>query len=95
MSAKEGRVILNEANLWVEACRMACGGSVRSAERPWQKLLEAGSLLSIEEEMLHRLISSVRLGKIELYEKLVEQLGISDMTSDEVMDVLMVREEYS
>lgn len=95
MSAMEGKVILNEVNLWIEACRMACGRSVRNVERPWHRLLEAGMLLSLEEEAMRRVVSSVRLGKFDEYERIVEQLGINEMSSDEVMDVLMVREEYS
>ncbi|KAI5123752.1 hypothetical protein M0805_000343 [Coniferiporia weirii] len=95
MSCREGRVVLDEANLWVEASRMALGGSVRRVELPWVRLLEAGRLLSLEGEAFLRAASAVRLGDEGEYEKLAEAIGISEMSSEEAMDVLSVREDFA
>ncbi|KAH8120467.1 TIP-1 family-domain-containing protein [Phellopilus nigrolimitatus] len=94
MNSLEGRVILDETRLWVETSRMALGGSVRRVEGPWERLLEAGRLLSLEGDAFERAVNAVRLGKEGEYEKLVETVGIGEMSNEEVMDVLSVREDY-
>ncbi|THH05559.1 hypothetical protein EW145_g4700 [Phellinidium pouzarii] len=89
MSSQEGRIVLDEANVWVETSRIALGGGgVRRVETPWEHLLEAGRLLSLEGEAFERVVNAVRLGDEKAYDRLADVLGISEMDSEEVMNVL-------
>ncbi|KAL5535279.1 hypothetical protein ACEPAF_3373 [Sanghuangporus sanghuang] len=64
MSLKQGREVLEEAILWVEACRMAMGSSgLRRVEGPWERLLEAGRLLSLEEEAFQQMGATLEVLK--------------------------------
>ncbi|KAL5534489.1 hypothetical protein ACEPAG_951 [Sanghuangporus baumii] len=95
MSLKQGRAVLEEANLWVEACRMATGSSgLRRVEGPWERLLEAGRLLSLEEEAFQQMVNVARFGDDRQYEVLTEAVGISEMNTNDILAVLNAREDF-
>lgn len=88
-------MVLEEAKLWVEASRMAMiPARMRRVDGPWEKLLEAGRLLSLDDESFERLASAVKYGRKDDYEGIAERLEINEMSEDEVADVLTVREDY-
>ena len=94
MSSREGKIVLDEGNLWVETCKMVLGGSVRTVEGPWRKLLEAGRLLSLDGEAFQRIVKSVQLeGDVE-YDRVLEELQISETSRSEALEILTVREDY-
>ncbi|KAL5495515.1 hypothetical protein ACEPAI_978 [Sanghuangporus weigelae] len=95
MSLKQGRAVLEEANLWVEACRMAIGSSgLRRVEGPWERLLEAGRLLSLEGEAFQQMVNVARFGDDRQCEVLAEAVGISEMNTNDVLAVLNAREDF-
>ncbi|EJD04214.1 uncharacterized protein FOMMEDRAFT_167449 [Fomitiporia mediterranea MF3/22] len=95
LSPREGRLFLEEAELWVQACRTAMAPSgLRRVEGPWERLLEAGRLLSLEGEPFHQMVNAVRLGDDKQYQQLAEVIGMTEMNADEVLPVLSVREDF-
>ena len=64
---------MEEANLWVEACRIAISGSVRRADLPWKGLLDAGRLLSLNGNDFEQLAHAVKLGDEEEGKKVAEK----------------------
>lgn len=67
---------------------------LRRVEGPWEQLLDAGRLLSLEEDAFQRMVHAVRLGNDEQYQQLAEAIGISEMNTDEILAVLSVREDF-
>ena len=94
MTSRDGRVVLEEANLWVEASRLALSGSVRRVDRPWARLLEAGRLLSLEGEAFTQVVNAVRLGRDDECKKIMDELGVNGLSQGEVLDVLAIREDF-
>ena len=86
--------MLEEAYLWVEACRMALAGSVRRVESPWGRLLEAGRLLSLTGDAFEQAVNAVRLGNEQEGKKLAEAADISELSTEEIAQILSIREDY-
>ena len=95
MSLKQGRAVLGEANLWVEGCRRAMFSSgLRRADGPWERLLEAGHLLSLDEETFLKVVNTARLGNEKRYEELAETYGFTEMSANDALAVLNAREDF-
>ena len=80
--------------MWVETSRMALGGSVRRVEVPWKGLVDAGRVLSLEGDGYRRAVEVVTVGTEDAFKQLASDLEI-DMSREEVLEVLKVRQEYS
>lgn len=94
MSVQEGRMVLDETNLWIETSRMALNGGVRRLDGPWEQLVDAGRLLSLEGEAFEKAVRAANIGSDNELSSFVSQLGIS-ASREAILDVLKVREEYS
>lgn len=73
---------------------MSLAGSIRRVEMPWERLLEAGRLLSLTGDAFEQAVNAVRLGDEEEGKKLAEAVDISELSSDEIMQILSVREDF-
>ena len=81
MSERDGRTVLEEANLWVEASRMAMmPAQMRRVDGPWERLLDAGKVLSLSGEAFNKFVSAVKYGSNEEYEK--DGFVVSDEEDD-------------
>ena len=95
MSTQGGRMVLEEANLWLEASRLALiPTGLRRVEGPWERLLEAGRLLSLNGDMFERVVNVLQIGNAEEYDKIAEVVNINELTNEEVIQVLSVREDF-
>lgn len=86
---------MEEVNLWVEACRIAMSGSVRRADLPWKRLLDAGRLLSLDGDAFEQVAHAVKLGEEEEGKKAAEMVGVSDLSIDDIMQILSIRDDFN
>jgi hypothetical protein len=47
----ERKALQREIELWVETCRLALPGAGRQVEVPWRRLVQAGRVLSADDEV--------------------------------------------
>ncbi|TDL28873.1 hypothetical protein BD410DRAFT_712399 [Rickenella mellea] len=94
LSLRDGRSVRDESELWVESSRMALGPVLgRRAEASWARLLDAGRLVSLEKAALVKVARVAFRGGEKEYEGVMEEVGVGELTRQEVKDVLTLREE--
>lgn len=96
---REGKGIRAECQLWVETCQAALGGGLGGGrariEAPWTKLLQAGSLASIEGDVLANIVD-VTFGpqSDDEWDRTVTQIvGSLELSRDEVVRTLRRRQD--
>lgn len=89
----EARHIAGECLLWIQACRMAMGRSVRRVEGPWAGILDAMKLLTLEPDQFHIAVGRIFDADEDGLEKLSEELQVSELRLDELINVVRVRED--
>ena len=93
---KEARAIMNECELWLQTCRLALRGSVKTSrmvEGPWRKLVEAGRLIVVQGPEWERIkgLTFGTAGDEDWERSILDVVGMSDLTREEVGRVLQTR----
>lgn len=86
-----------ECELWAETCRLALSraGATR-AEAPWRTLLQAGRLVGIDGDQLQK-VSAATFGATQDHDwerVLIEVIGLSELSREEVGQVLHSRSDF-
>ena len=74
--------------------RASYGWHVAGQRERWERLLEAGRLLSLNGDMFERVVNVLQIGNAEEYDKIAEVVNINELTNEEVIQVLSVREDF-
>ena len=99
-SLQEGKVIRSECDLWVQSCYEAAdgvlGGGRQRVQAPWNVLLQAGKLASLEGESWEKVVEKTfGSGSDSDWEDMVvDLLGITELSRDEVGTLLKRREDF-
>ena len=72
---------------------MTMGRSVRRVEGPWARLLEAIKLLTLEEDKFRIVVGRIFDTDADGLEKLCEELEVSELGLDELINVVRLRED--
>jgi hypothetical protein len=97
VGAMEAREILNECELWLETCRLALSAQGkrpgRMAEGPWRRLVEAGRLVASQGAAWEKIRDSTfgMAGDEEWEKGILDIVGMSELTRDEVSVILLTR----
>ena len=101
VSAKEGRAIATECELWLETSKAALSGGGggggrgigRLVEGPWRRLVEAGRLLALQGSEWDRIkaLTFGTTGDDDWEQGILEVVGFSELSRDEVQIVLRTR----
>ncbi|KAF8528017.1 RINT-1 family protein [Hysterangium stoloniferum] len=89
----EARQIAEESMLWVETCRMTMDRTVRRAEGPWSRLLDAMKILTVEADKFRSVVDLVFSTKSDDLEKLQYELGVTELGLSELISVVRLRED--
>lgn len=100
IGAREAREILNECELWLETCRLALSARgkrpIRMVEGPWRRLVEAGRLVASQGVAWEK-IRDLTFGMSaddEWERGVLEIVGMSELTRDEVGIILRTRADF-
>lgn len=93
LSLVEAKQIAEECLLWVQACRMTMGRSVRRVEGPWARLLDAMKLLTLEQEQFRVAVDRIFETDADGLEKLREELEVSELDLGDLIDIVRLRED--
>ena len=100
VSAKEGRAIATECELWLQTCRAALSGGGgggravgRLIEAPWRRLVEAGRLLALQGSEWDRIkaLTFGTTGDDDWEQGILDVVGFSELRRDEVQTILRTR----
>lgn len=89
----EAKQVTEECLLWVEACRMATGRTVRRVKSPWGRLLSAMKLLALEQDEFRVIVKRIFDMDMDGLETLQDELGVEGLDLGDMMDVVRLREE--
>lgn len=94
-SVHEGKVVLAEAELWVETARTALKAERTRVEAPWRAYLLAARLLAGEGPEWDRIVEATfgTMNDTEWEETMLEGVGLCEMPREEVQQVLRRRED--
>jgi RAD50-interacting protein 1 len=99
ITAREGKTIAAECELWVETCHAALASSANrnTVEAPWLKLLQAGRLVGLEGPGLTTALDETfGVHDDEVWEECLLQLvGVSEIGRETVGVILRLREGQS
>ena len=90
----EGRRIQAECELWVQTCRHALSGvGAGRAEAPWRGLLQAARIVGAQDGEWEKVVEGTfGMGSdAEWEEGMVENAGFSELTREEVGQVIRTR----
>ncbi|KAJ7102352.1 TIP-1 family-domain-containing protein [Mycena belliarum] len=99
ISGREGKSIHAECELWVETCHAGLGGALSGGrnrvQAPWLKLLQAGRLVGLEDELWEK-VGHVTFGtqsQEEWEDLMLEATGASEISREEVRRILKSRDD--
>ncbi|OJT09596.1 RAD50-interacting protein 1 [Trametes pubescens] len=92
-SVHEGKVVLAEAELWVETARTALKAERARVEAPWRAYLLAARLLAGEGPEWEKIVEATfgTMSDTEWEETMLEGVGLCEMPREEVQQVLRRR----
>lgn len=92
---QEGKVVLAEAELWVETARTALKAERARVEAPWRAYLLAARLLAGEGPEWNKIVEATfgTMSDTEWEETMLEGVGLCEMPREEVQQVLRRRED--
>lgn len=93
LSAKEGKQIVEESLVWIEACRMSVSAVVRKVETPWTRLLDTVRLLSLESEKFQATVDAIFNADQDHEEELRDNFEVSELNLTEMKTIVRLRED--
>lgn len=93
LSLVEAKIIVEECLLWIQACKMTMGRSVRRVEGPWARLLDAMKLLTLEQDQFRIAVDRIFNTDADGLEKLRDDLEVSQLDLGELIEVVRLRED--
>jgi len=99
LTLQDGKRFHSEYQLWVESCQVALhsalGDSKARVETPWRRLLQAGRLLSAEEDVWTAILDATfgRQSDDEWEHAVHGHLGSLQLDREDVAKILQMRED--
>jgi hypothetical protein len=95
LSARAGRALRAEAELWADTCARALGGAAPGAraQAPWRRLLTAARVLGAEDGVWRKLVLVTLGGHDDAAwrDAVADAIGVCELNREEVAQVIRTR----
>lgn len=89
----EGKMILTEAELWVQTCRYALSRAPARAEAPWRSLLQAARVVGAQDGQWERIVDATfgTASDADWEQEMREVVGLAELSREEVSQIIRTR----